>query len=53
MSESSTFARVVLADTEETWKGIFAETNQRYEEPALVLFSQAARSGCGCASISS
>ncbi len=45
-----TFARTVLADTEETWKGIFAEANQAYEEPPLVLFSQAVRSGCGTAS---
>lgn len=46
----STFARLVLADTEETWKGIFAQTSQPYEEPPLVLFSQAVRSGCGTAS---
>ena len=45
-----TFARTVLADTEETWKGIFAGANQVYEEPPLVLFSQAVRSGCGTAS---
>lgn len=48
--ELSTFAATVLADTEETWKGIFAEANQVYEEPPLVLFSQAVRSGCGTAS---
>ena len=45
-----TFARTVLADTEETWRGIFAGANQAYEEPPLVLFSQAVRSGCGTAS---
>ena len=44
------FARIVLADTEETWKGIFAEANRAYEEPPLVLFSQAVQSGCGTAS---
>jgi predicted metalloprotease len=45
-----TFARRVVADTELTWKGIFAEGNQAYEEPPVVLFSQAVRSGCGTAS---
>ena len=44
------FASVVLKDTEETWKGIFAESNQQYSEPPMVLFSQAVRSGCGNAS---
>ncbi len=44
------FAALVLKDTEETWKGIFAETGQPYEEPPLVLFSRAVRSGCGTAS---
>ena len=44
------FAAIVLADTEETWKGLFAETGQTYEEPPLVLFSEGVRSGCGTAS---
>ena len=44
------FAALVLADTEETWRGIFQETGQTYREPPLVLFSQAVRSGCGTAS---
>ncbi len=44
------FAALVLADTEETWRGIFQETGQTYKEPPLVLFSQAVRSGCGTAS---
>jgi len=45
-----TFAALVLKDTEETWTGIFAEAKQTYEEPPLVLFSEAVRSGCGIAS---
>jgi uncharacterized protein len=45
-----TFASRVLRDTEETWKQIFAEMNQPYEEPPLVLFTEAVRSGCGVAS---
>ena len=44
------FAAIVLADTEETWKGLFAETGQTYEEPPLVLFSEGVRSACGAAS---
>jgi predicted metalloprotease len=44
------FAATVLKDTEVTWTGIFAEKNQRYTDPPLVLFSQAVRSGCGTAS---
>jgi predicted metalloprotease len=44
------FAGTVLADTEETWKGIFASAGRTYEEPPLVLFTQAVRSGCGTAS---
>ncbi len=44
------FAAIVLADTELTWRDIFAETKQTYEVPPLVLFSQAVRSACGTAS---
>ena len=46
------FAGIVLKDTEETWTAIFEEKGQRYEEPPLVLFSRAVRSGCGNASTS-
>lgn len=38
---------VVMADTEDVWHGIFAESGQRYEEPNLVLFRDATRSACG------
>lgn len=41
------FVSVVLADTEETWAGIFGEQGQAYEEPTLVLFTQATQSACG------
>ena len=44
------FAALVLADTEETWRDVFKETGQTYEEPPMVLFSQGVRSGCGTAS---
>lgn len=48
--ELAEFVSVVLADTEETWNTIFAESGQRYEEPTLVLFSDRVRSACGTAS---
>ncbi len=44
------FVSVVLADTEDTWHGIFAASGQRYEEPRLVLFSNRVNSACGMAS---
>jgi predicted metalloprotease len=44
------FAALVLKDTEDTWRGIFAQTSQAYEEPPLVLFNGRVRSGCGAAS---
>jgi len=41
------FVSMVLGDTEETWKDIFARSGKRYEEPKLVLFSGATPSACG------
>ncbi|MFW2403304.1 MAG: neutral zinc metallopeptidase [Gammaproteobacteria bacterium] len=43
------FVSVVLADTEDTWNAIFANSGQDYREPKLVLFSQAVQSRCGFA----
>jgi len=45
------FASVVLASTEDVWKGIFEKNGRPYQEPKLVLFNGAARSGCGLASM--
>ncbi|MEN3953396.1 neutral zinc metallopeptidase [Iodidimonas sp. SYSU 1G8] len=45
--ESAQFVSVVLADTEQTWHGLFEQSGGRYEEPTLVLFSGATRSACG------
>jgi predicted metalloprotease len=41
------FARVVLADTEDVWNGVFAAEGQDYQEPTLVLFRDAVSSRCG------
>jgi predicted metalloprotease len=40
---------VVLAETEETWKKIFAQSGMQYVEPKLVLFNGLVQSGCGTA----
>ncbi|WP_111495293.1 KPN_02809 family neutral zinc metallopeptidase [Marinobacter bohaiensis] len=44
------FVSVVLAETEDTWHGIFADLGGRYREPTLVLFSDRVNSACGMAS---
>jgi predicted metalloprotease len=41
------FVAVVLADTEDTWTSLFAARGDQYEQPRLVLFSGATRTGCG------
>lgn len=38
---------VVIADTEDVWKTIFAAQGRRYQEPTLVMFTGATRSACG------
>lgn len=43
------FVSVILADTEDTWTGIFAGQGQRYQAPKLVLFSGMVQSACGSA----
>jgi len=43
------FTSVILADTEDTWNEIFAQSGQDYPEPKLVLFSGAVQSACGFA----
>lgn len=44
------FVSVVLADTEDVWKGLFSQQGQTYQEPKLVLFSGRVDSACGLAS---
>jgi hypothetical protein len=48
--ESAQFISVVLAETETVWGELFAAADSRYEEPQLVLFSNAVESACGFAS---
>lgn len=43
------FVSVVLADTEDTWNGLFRQMGGTYQEPKLVLFSGEVDSACGYA----
>lgn len=43
------FVAAVLGDTEDRWQAIFQQSNQRYSEPRLVIFSGVTRSACGTA----
>ena len=43
------FVSVVLADTEDVWNEQFRKIGRRYQEPSLVLFSDAVESACGTA----
>jgi len=51
--EMKQFVATVLAETEDTWNGIFKAQGQTYEEPRLTLFSGQIRSACGFASAAS
>ena len=48
-NQLSEFVSVVLADTEDTWNGLFGKMGKQYSEPTLVLFSGAVQSACGFA----
>lgn len=45
--ELGKFVSVVLADTEDVWKEIFAQNGGTYREPVLVLFRGATQTACG------
>jgi uncharacterized protein len=47
--ETEAFIAVVLAETEDTWGGMFRQSNLQYTEPRLVLFSGSTSSACGFA----
>lgn len=51
--ERAQFVKVVLAETEDVWNKLFAESGNRYIEPTLVLFRGAVSSACGSASAAS
>ncbi len=45
--EATEFLRVVLADTEDVWNEVFANSGQRYKPPTLVVFSGSTPTACG------
>ena len=51
--EMKQFVATVLAETEDTWNGIFQAEGLKYEEPTLRLFSGSINSACGIASAAS
>ncbi|MCM1029105.1 MAG: neutral zinc metallopeptidase [Pseudoflavonifractor sp.] len=48
--ELATFAKQILAGTEDVWTEIFRQNGLEYEAPTLVLFDGATSSACGTAS---
>lgn len=51
--ELGDFSATVLADTEDVWNKIFANYTMEYQEPGMVLFSDAVQTACGGASSAS
>jgi len=45
--EQTEFVAVVLGDTEQTWRDLFAGQGDTYKEPRLVLYRGAVNSACG------
>jgi len=48
----ASFAKKILAGTEDVWTEIFEKNRMTYKPPRMVLFSRATSSGCGSASSS-
>ena len=51
--EIGDFAKTVLAYTEDTWAQVFKENGIEYEDPKMVLFSDAVETSCGSATSAS
>jgi predicted metalloprotease len=45
--QQADYAKVVLAQTEDTWGRIFAASGKTYTPPTLVLYDRATTTGCG------
>lgn len=52
-NQMAQFVSVVLADTEEIWTQIFAQSGSTYRKPTLVLFRDQVQSACGYATAAS
>lgn len=51
--EMGEYVGVVVADTEDVWNELFRESGSSYEEPGMVLFTDAVSTACGGASAAS
>jgi hypothetical protein len=51
--EIGDFASTVFAYTEDTWDKVFKENGMQYEQPKMVLFSDAVETACGSATAAS
>jgi predicted metalloprotease len=47
--ELKRFVSVVLANTEDVWRGIFRQAGREYRDPKLFLFTDQVQSACGVA----
>ncbi|RKQ40677.1 neutral zinc metallopeptidase [Enterobacter sp. R1(2018)] len=45
--EAAKFTSVILATTEDTWGQIFQQMGRTYQQPKLVMYRGATRTGCG------
>ena len=52
-NDRAEFIKVVLAETEDVWNKVFAQSGIQYQEPVLVLFRDGVASACGNASSAS
>lgn len=50
--QAASFAKKILAGTEDVWTEVFRQNGMRYTAPKMVMFSGAVRSACGNASAS-
>jgi len=48
--EAASFVVHVLGDTEDTWRKIFEQSGQQYEDPQLAIFDRGINTACGQAS---
>ncbi len=51
--KTGAFVRTIFADTEDIWTKIFQENNMQYEQPKMVLFTDAIETACGSATSAS
>lgn len=51
--DAAQFVSTILAETEDTWGAVFAQSGQRYQAPKLVLYEDQVSSACGISSAAS